>query len=149
MFEEIKTAIKMQKFIYQTRNIQNKKMFWKCYRRYITECCIMKKNEFKIRFGSKYYQSFGSRLGDWIEYINDKLYIFFWRIIPIRKIRPKRASILIQHGVSQPVHLKKHVFVNESMLEYFFDQNGFKVVDECLTSLSSTYYIKKNKSETN
>jgi len=143
MFEKIKTLKNMTIMIASCKNEENRKIYWKCYLKYMLSCVIMGKDEFVVKFGSEYYQNFGKRMNDWKEYIYDNIYKLFWKYNFFKKRKPNWAQYLITYGVSKPIHLKTHISVNEFILEYFAEKNGFRVASEYLTSLSSTYYIKK------
>lgn len=144
MFERIKESNQFIKVICSVRNEEYKKRFWKCYRSYLMQCIILRKNEFEVKYGSEYYDSFKLRAKDWKEYICDKIYVFFWKLIPLPKLRPNKANVYIEYGISKPPkHLKRHIHVNECALEYFLDQVGFEIKDEYIKSLSTTYIIKR------
>ena len=147
MFKKIKESNQFLKVICSVRNEEYRKRYWKCYRSYLMQCMILRKDEFVVKYGSEYYDSFKLRAKHWKEYICDKIYVIFWKRIPFEKIRPNKAKVYIKYGISKPpIHLKKHIHVNECALEYFLDQVGFEIKDEEIKSLSTTYYIKrKNK----
>lgn len=145
MKNKIIVAFKMNKFVNRTANPKNKKMLKKCIREYIKQCIFLGKEEFKVRYGSEYYDSFKLRLIDWIEYIDNKFFtVPICRIIP-EGHRPSIINYYIEHGVSKPIHIKHHIFVSESLLEYFLKENGFKIADEYLGSLETVYYIKRKE----
>lgn len=143
MKDKLITAWKMNKFINNTRNDKNKKTLRKCLRTYIVQCIILRKEEFNLKYGSEYYDSFKARFKDWLEYIDNKfLVVPIYKLIP-KKYRPSIINYYIEHGVSKPVHIKHHRFVSESILEYFLSEAGFGIVGEHLGSLETIYYIKK------
>ena len=136
-------AWKMWLFVNNTANPKYKKTLRKCLRAYITQCVILGKDNFELKYGSEYYDSFKLRFKDWLEYINNKYFWFpIYRIIP-KEHRPSIINYYIEHGIPKPIHIKHHIFVNESILEYFLDQNGFEISDEYLGSLETIYYIRR------
>lgn len=148
MKDKLIIAWKMNTFINSSRNPKNKKMLKKCLRTYIIHCIVFGKDKFKVKFGSEYYDSFKSRFKDWVEYAKNKFFdIPVCRLIP-KEHRPSIINYYIEHGISKPVHIKHHMFVSESILEYFLSESGFEIYDEHLGSLETTYYIKKKERET-
>lgn len=140
-------ACKMKTFIHSSPNPKNKKMYKKCLRAYIVNCVIFGKDNFKVKFGSEYYYGFKLRFKDWVEYAKNKfIEVPICSLIP-KEHRPSVINYYIEHGVRKPIHLKRHISVNEGALEYFLAEIGFEIVDEHLGSLESIYYIRKIKSE--
>lgn len=136
-------AWKMKTFVNSTANPKNKKMLKKCLRTYILHCIILGKDNFKVKFGNEYYDSFKLRFKDWLEYAENKfIMVPVFRFIS-EEHRPSIINYYIKHGVKKPIHIKHHKFVSESLLEYFFNENGFEIVDERIGSLETIYYIRK------
>lgn len=143
MLEKIRAARRMRRFISTCANIKNRKVFLKCYRAYVFQCILGFKEEFVVRVGSEYYDSFRLRLKSFIEYMYYVIYTAIWRIVPSRSHRPRKANYYISHGIPKPAYIKKHIYVSESALEYFLDETGFEIVDEDIKVLESIYYIQK------
>lgn len=135
-------AGEMNKFVNRSADPKNKNMLKKCLIEYIRQCIILGKEEFKVRYGSEYYDSFKLRFKDLLEYIYNKFFtVPICRLIP-KKHRPSIINYYIEHGVSKPIHIKHHIFVSESLLEYFLNENGFEIYDEYIGSLETIYYIR-------
>jgi len=142
MKNKLNIAWQMHALANHTARPENAKMFKKCLRAYIIECIIFGKEEFKVKFGSEYYDSFKSRLKDWGEYIENRFIIVpIYRLVP-KECRPSIIDYYIKHGVDKPTHIKHHKYVSECLLEYLLDESGLEIVDEYIGSLETIYYIK-------
>ena len=137
----------MNTFINTTRNPKNKKTLKKCFKEFVKQCILLNKDEFNVRYGSEYYDSFSLRFKDWSEYVWNKfIMVPFSKLVP-KKYRLDLFDYDVVYGVSKPIHLMHHIYVNESILEYFLSEFYFEIVDEHLGSLETIYYIKKKESK--
>ena len=145
MKKKLSMAWKMSIFANISPNPENRKIYKKCLRVYIIWCVILGKDNFRVKFGSEYYDSFKLRFKDWLEYIDNKFFtVPICRLIP-KEHRPSIINYYIEHGVSKPIHIKHHKFISESLVEYFMSENGFEIYDEYLGSLETIYYIRKKR----
>lgn len=145
MFEKLKVAKNMIRFIWYSSNVKSKRIYRKCCLVYIFQSIILGRDDFALKFGSQYYDSFTLRFKDWVKFIYYSIITCFWRLIPDEKYRPKYIDYCIRYGVKKPIHLKRHIYVNECALEYFLAEHDLEIFSEYLTCLSSTYYIKKKQ----
>ena len=126
-----------------SKNIEHKKIFRKCYQAYVIECILKRKDSFQITFKGKYTCNFSKRMEDWINYIFDSIYYFFLVHVTPNNDRTFHNYNLIHYGVSAPVHIRVTNAPNEIILEEFLRENGFKIIEEHLSSVSTVYDIAR------
>lgn len=124
-----------------SNNIEYKKLCSKFYRTYLVECIIKGKDEFKITFNGNYIQSFSERISDWYHYVLNTIYKFYLVHFTPNDDRTLQKYSLIHYRVSRPIHLKVSNTPNEFILEGFLKENGFKIIDEHLYSISTVYVV--------
>ena len=130
-----------------SRNIEHKKLFSKVLRAYFLQCIILGKDNFLLKFNGKYIHSFPKRFLDSITFVKDIIYRFILlNFIPnsIRKNLTKSFHNyeLVNFGVPIPFHPMVTDTPCEAILEYFLEQNGFKITDEFLYPVKTFYNIK-------
>ena len=126
-----------------SNKIEYKKICSKFYRTYLVECIIKGKDEFKITFNGNYIQSFSERISDWYHYVLNNIYKFYLVHFTPNDDRTLQKYSLIHYRVSRPIHLKVANTPNEFILEGFLKENGFKIIDEHLYSISTVYVVAR------
>ncbi len=126
-----------------SNNTEYKKICSKCYRTYVVECIIQGKNEFSISFNGKYINSFPERAFDWYNYVLNSIYRFFLVHFTPNNDKTFKRYELIHFGVYKPIHHKITNIPNEIILEGFLKENGFKIVDQHLNSVSTVYDVAR------
>lgn len=125
-------------------NENHRKLCSKCYRTYVVECIIKRKDEFKISFNGRYIQDFHKRIFDWYNYLLDVIYRFLLIHFAPKNDKSFKNYELIHYGVSKPIHLKVANVPDELVLEVFLKENGFEITDEHLYSNYTVYDVVRS-----
>lgn len=126
-----------------SKNPKHKSIISKCYKAYVIQCVLRKKETFTLYWGSYYIQSFSTRVSDWCNYVFDCIYKFFLVHFTPNDDKTFKKYELIHYKVMKPIHIKMAYSVDELFLSYYLKEMGFKIIDEQLRSLSTTYEIAK------
>ena len=124
-------------------HLEHKKLYSKCYRAYVMQCIIKRKETFRVTVRGKYVQSFSKRMYDWYRYILDKIYRFFLIHFTPNNDKTLAKYKLIHYKVSKPIHYRIVEKTSEIVLSSFLRKNGFKIIDEHLYSNLSVYDIAR------
>ena len=144
MKEKLKIArnfrISRKKF---SRNVEHRKIFFKCYWAYVIQCIFQGNDVFRITFNGKYIESFPIRIMRWFNYFLDKIYRFYLIHFTPKDDKTAKKYELIHFGVSVPIDVKVTDAPDEYVLHTYLNSLGFKVVQEYLYSVSTVYDIAK------
>lgn len=111
-----------------TAGKERKRYFLKCCSVVFLQYAFLNKSEVKIFFAPLYTDNAFKRLADWIIfYFNNLKYSLSKKE---DKIKP-----------AEPIHFQTFFSVNEPTLEDILKKGGFKIIDEKITSTTSTYII--------
>lgn len=126
-----------------SRNPKHKSLITKCYKAYCIQCILRKRETFILYWGSYYIQSFSTRVSDWCNYVFDCIYKFFLVHFTPNDDKTLKKYELIHYKVMKPIHIKRTYFIDELFLSYYLKGMGFEIVNEQISSLSTTYEIAK------
>ena len=131
-----------------SKNKEHKKLFLKVTRSYFIECVLLGKDKFTLRFKGKHIHSFPRRLYNWINFIEDTIHRFVLLHLVPTKIRSYLTRSfhnyeIVNFKLNPPIHPMISNTPNETILEYFLEENGFKITDEFLYPVQTFYNIKR------
>lgn len=143
MREKLKIARQLRLSRKRFSQREYKKLAWKCYGAYVTQCIFKGRDDFVILFTGKYLRSFRARMEDWAIYTIDCLRRFYLKhFVPAKKLTGQ-DWLCIHHPLPRPYGLKVVDIPDEFILKLILKRSGLKIVDEHMDHLLIFYSVSR------